>query len=87
MRPPNSAAAFRVKVSPRTCSARTCPVPTSHTTRAAMTVVFPVPAPATITCGSSGAQMAFSCSGLNGIPSASHRSPGSFSGFIPCLRG
>jgi hypothetical protein len=39
-------------------------VPTSQTTRAAITVVLPDPAPATITPGSRGATMAARCSAL-----------------------
>ena len=57
----SSAAALRVKVSPSTSSGRTAPVPTSQTTRAAITVVLPDPAPAMITPGSSGAVIASSC--------------------------
>ena len=50
-----------MKVSPSTSSGRTAPVPTSQTTRAAITVVLPEPAPAMITPGSSGAVIAASC--------------------------
>ena len=57
----SSAAALRVKVRPSTSSGRTAPVPTSQTTRAAITVVLPEPAPAMITPGSSGAVIASSC--------------------------
>ena len=67
----SSAAALRVNVSPSTSSGRTVPVPTSQTTRAAITVVLPDPAPAMITPGSSGAVMAFSCWVEKEIPSAS----------------
>ena len=56
----SSAAALRVNVRPRTSSGRTAPVPTSQTTRAAITVVLPEPAPAMITPGSSGAVIASS---------------------------
>ncbi len=70
----SSAAALRVKVRPSTSSGRTAPVPTSQTTRAAITVVFPEPAPAMITPGSSGAVMASSCCSENGMPRASTRS-------------
>ena len=63
----SSAAALRVKVSPSTSSGRTSPVPTSQTTRAAITVVLPEPAPAMITPGSSGAVIAASCWSENGM--------------------
>jgi hypothetical protein len=72
----NSAAAFLVKVRPSTWSGRTWPVPTSQTTRAAITVVFPEPAPAMMTAGSSGAVMAASCSSEKGICRASTSWPG-----------
>ena len=67
----SSAAALRVKVRPSTCSGRTAPVPTSQTTRAAITVVLPDPAPAMITPGSSGAVMASSWAAEKGTPRAS----------------
>src|SRR5690348_12944069 len=67
----SSPAALLVKVRPSTCSGATCPVPTSHTTRAAITVVLPDPAPATITAGASGAVTHASCSGVKGMPSSS----------------
>lgn len=73
----SSPAALLVNVSPRTCSGATWPVPTSHTTRAAITVVFPDPAPATITCGAGGAVMQAVCSGVNGIPRSSLSCSGS----------
>ena len=56
-------------------------------TLAAMTVVFPVPAPATITWGSRGEQMTSSCSWLKGIPRSEHRSPGSASPVMPGFPG
>src|SRR5882757_3330844 len=67
----SSPAALLVKVRPSTWSGATCPVPASHTTRAAITVVFPDPAPATITPGASGAVTHANCSGVNGMPSSS----------------
>src|SRR5882757_8291994 len=67
----SSPAALLVKVRPSTWSGATCPVPASHTTRAAITVVFPEPAPATITPGASGAVTHANCSGVNGMPSSS----------------
>lgn len=73
----SSPAALLVKVSPRTCSGATWPVPTSHTTRAAITVVFPDPAPATITCGAGGAVMQAVCSGVKGMPRSSLSCSGS----------
>lgn len=73
----SSPAALLVNVSPRTCSGATWPVPTSHTTRAAITVVFPDPAPATITCGAGGAVMQAVCSGVNGMPRSSLSCSGS----------
>ncbi len=76
MRWPSSAAALLVNVSPSTRSGATRPVPTSHTTRAAITVVLPDPAPATITTGSSGAVIAASCSSVYGTPSSATRSDG-----------
>ncbi len=83
----SSAAALLVKVSPSTCSGATCPVPVSHTTRAAITVVFPDPAPATITCGAGGAVMHASCSGVNGMPSSSLSCSGSVMRGSDTLRG
>ena len=62
----SSEAALEVKVRPRTSSGRTCPVPTSQTTRAAISVVFPEPAPAMTTAGSSGAVTAANCWALSG---------------------
>ncbi|GAA2929271.1 hypothetical protein GCM10020221_26360 [Streptomyces thioluteus] len=41
-------------------------MPTSQTTRAAITVVLPEPAPATITWGAGGAVMQAVCSGVKG---------------------
>lgn len=73
----SSPAALLVKVRPRTCSGATWPVPTSHNTRAAITVVLPDPAPATITCGAGGAVMQAVCSGVNGIPRSSLSCSGS----------
>src|ERR1044072_7433147 len=73
----SSPAALLVKVRPSTWSGATWPVPTSQTTRAAITVVLPEPAPATITCGAGGAVMHAVCSGVNGIPSSSLSSSGS----------
>jgi hypothetical protein len=73
----SSPAALLVNVRPRTCSGATCPVPTSHTTRAAITVVLPEPAPATITCGAGGAVMQAVCSGVNGMPRSSLSCSGS----------
>ena len=60
----SSAAALVVKVRPRTSSGRTLPVATSHTTRCAIRVVLPLPAPATTTVGRSGAVIAAHCSSL-----------------------
>ncbi len=73
----SSPAALLVKVRPSTCSGATWPVPTSHTTRAAITVVLPEPAPATITCGAGGAVMQAVCSGVNGMPRSSLSCSGS----------
>ncbi len=73
----SSPAALLVKVRPSTCSGATWPVPTSHTTRAAITVVLPDPAPATITCGAGGAVMQAVCSGVNGMPRSSLSCSGS----------
>ncbi len=73
----SSPAALFVNVSPRTCSGATWPVPTSHTTRAAITVVLPEPAPATMTCGAGGAVMHSVCSGVNGMPRSSLSCSGS----------
>ena len=57
----SSAVAFVVKVSPSTSAGATWPVATSQTTRAAITVVLPDPAPAITTAGSSGAVIAANC--------------------------
>src|SRR5690606_31544636 len=62
-----------VNVRPSTSEGRTWAVPTSHTTRAVITVVLPEPAPATTTPGRSGAVTISSCSSLNGTPSTSQR--------------
>ena len=62
----SSEAALEVKVRPRISSGRTRPVPTSHTTRAAISVVLPEPAPAITTAGSSGAVTAANCCALSG---------------------
>ncbi len=64
MRVASSAVALVVKVRPRISWAATRPVAISQTTRAAMTVVLPEPAPAMITAGSRGAVMARNCSSL-----------------------
>ena len=61
MRPRSSPAALVVKVRPSTWSGATCPVTTSQTTRAAISVVLPEPAPAITTAGSSGALIAAHC--------------------------
>ena len=74
MRTASSAAALFVNVRPSTSSGRTAPVPTSHTTRAAITVVLPDPAPAMTTPGSSGAVIAATCWSVNGTPNSSRRS-------------
>ena len=66
MRVPSSWVALVVKVSPSTSWGATSPVATSHTTRAAITVVFPDPAPAITTCGASGAVTAANCWSLSG---------------------
>jgi hypothetical protein len=61
IRTSSSFAAFFVNVSPSTSSGFTCPVQINHTTRAAIAVVFPDPAPATITPGANGAVIAANC--------------------------
>ncbi len=55
-----------VKVRPSTSCGATSPVATSQTTRAAITVVLPEPAPAITTCGARGAVTAANCWSLNG---------------------
>ena len=64
MRSRSSAAAFVVKVRPSTCPGSTRPEATRWTTRAAITEVFPEPAPATTSAGSSGAEIATHCCSL-----------------------
>ena len=61
----SSAVALVVKVRPRISPGATRPVATSQTTRAAITVVLPEPAPAITTAGSSGAVIAANCWALN----------------------
>ena len=74
----SSAVALVVKVSPSTSPGATRPVATSQTTRAAITVVLPEPAPATTTAGSSGAVIAANCWSLktNVSPSRSRSCSG-----------
>ncbi len=55
MRSDNSAVALLVNVNPRISSGLTSLLATNHTTRAAITVVLPVPAPAITAQGLSGA--------------------------------
>ena len=71
MRSRSSPAALRVKVTPRTSSARTILLATSHTTRSTIVAVFPEPAPAITSRGSSGDSMMRTCSSVGGFnPSA-----------------
>ena len=76
MRSASSPAALRVKVSPSTSSGATRPLATSHTTRAAIVSVLPLPAPAMTSMDSSGASMIAACSrvGACGSPRASAKS-------------
>ena len=60
--------ALRVKVNPSTWSGRTTSSATRYATRAAMQVVFPEPAPATITDGSTGEDTAAHCSSVSSKP-------------------
>ena len=65
IREASSWVALVVKVRPSTSWGATRPVATSQTTRAAITVVLPDPAPAMTTPGASGAVIAANCCGLN----------------------
>ena len=86
----SSAAALVVKVRPSTCSGRTWPVATRWTTRAAISVVLPAPAPAITTAGERGAVIAANCSSLTGksVPITCCRSAGDSMRMLttaPCL--
>ena len=78
IRSDNSDVALLVNVKPRISSGLTSPPATSQTTRAAITVVLPVPAPAMTTHGLSGAVTALCCSAEMGIPSRDAMSTSSF---------
>ena len=60
----NSAAALRVKVSPRISSGLAYPFATSHKTRVAIVSVLPEPAPAITTAGCSADSIILICSSV-----------------------
>ena len=64
----SSAAALFVKVSPRIWEAETSASSVSHTTRAAMTAVLPLPAPAMMARGTGSWTIAAHCSSLGSWP-------------------
>src|ERR1700735_4716236 len=89
----SSAAAFLVKVRPSTRSARTMPLATSQTRRAAIVSLLPDPAPAMTACGPSPAPTTAACSAVgSGSPSTRASCPGvyvvtrSFHQTVPTFR-
>src|SRR2546421_7097198 len=72
----SSAAALFVKVSPRIWEAETSASWVSHTTRAAMTAVLPLPAPAMMARGTGSWTIAAHCSSLGSWPRRAARTAG-----------
>ena len=68
IRASSSPAALLVKVSPRICEAVNSASSVSQTTRAAMTAVLPLPAPAMMARGTAGWKIAAHCSSLGSWP-------------------